>query len=501
MKRSKHSLSHYKLLTADMGVLLPVAWFEALPGDTIQQATSMLIRVSPLLAPVMHPVSVRVHHWFVPNRLIWTGWEDFITGGQDGAGDGTVWPHIANPTYALGTIQDYFGLPTGVALGNISALPIRAYSLIVNEFYADQDLVTPLPLSKASGADATTTTTTPFTIAWEKDYFTSARPWPQKGAAVTLPLGTQATVRTSTSNLVTGAQEEARFRNAATGGFTSSRLGLNASGELVSDTSAGFVAGATQFYPENLYADLASATAVNVTQVREAFALQRYKEARAIYGSRYSEYLRYLGVRPSDARLQRPEYLGGGKQTISFSEVLQSGTNFDANLGVGTLRGHGISALRSRRYRRFFEEHGIVMSLLSVRPRTMYFEGVGKEWTRDTKESYFQKELELIGQDEVLNKEIYAAGASPNNVFGYQDRYSDYKHLQSGVAGDFRTTLNFWHMARDFAAAPTLNASFVGCDATTRIYASTSTDPLWIMCNHSIQARRQVGKRAVGRVM
>ena len=199
MKRSKHSLSHYKLFTGLMGKLIPVACYEVLPGDSVQQATSLLLRTLPLNAPVMHPVSVRIHHWFVPNWLIWSGWESFITGGSDGEGDGTVIPYIttpASPGVVESSLADYLGIPPGVISRGVSALPFRAYSLIFNENYRDQDLVSPLTVSVASGSD-TTTNTTLQSVAWEKDRNTSARPWPQKGPGVQLPLGTSANVMTS----------------------------------------------------------------------------------------------------------------------------------------------------------------------------------------------------------------------------------------------------------------------------------------------------------------
>lgn len=215
-----------------------------------------------------------------------------------------------------------------------------------------------------------------------------------------------------------------------------------------------------------------------------------------MYGSRYTEYLRYLGVRSSDARLQRPEYLGGGKQTISFTEVLQTGTNFDANAGVASLKGHGIAAMRSRRYRRFFEEHGVVISLMSLRPKTMYGNGNNRMWYKTTKEDYWQKELEHVGMQEVYNREVYAADTGPADVFGYQDRYAEYRHLQSSVAGEFRdSTMNSWHLARIFASDVALNSDFVTCDPATRIYAASLTNHnIWCMINHSIQARRMVGR-------
>lgn len=507
MRRQKHSLSHYRLFTSDMGELVPVGCYEVLPGDTVQQASSVLLRVSPLLAPVMHPVNVRLHHWYVPHRLIWSGWEDFITGGSDGLGDGTVFPTITTGAsgFAVGTLGDYLGIPTGVAVHDVSALPFRSYAKIFNEFYRDQDLVTEATISVASGAD-TTTSTALKTAAWEKDYFTSARPWAQKGPAVTLPLGTLAPVKTQATNVVTGVQEGMRMLQADGGAPTVNKaLAFAAAGDFVTNSTSSDQAPGERVYPSNLFADLAGATAVDINDVREAFALQRYQEARAQYGSRYTEYLRYLGVRSSDARLQRPEYLGGGKQTIAFSEILQTGvTTSGSELGVGNLKGHGIAAMRSGRYRRFFEEHGLVITLMSVRPRAMYMDGLHKMWSRATKEDYYQKELELIGQQELLEKELFMqSSAGGNDTWGYQDRYAEYRHLPSYVAGEFRTTLNFWHMARDFtsSAIPVLNSSFVTCDATKRINAVTSTDALWVMVNHSIQARRMVTRKTIGQVI
>lgn len=486
MKRSKHSLSHYKLFTCNMGELVPIGCVEALPGDTFSHSASALIRVSPLLAPVMHPVSVRIHHWFVPLRLIWTNFEKFITGGSDGEGDGSAWPYIdGSGGFTAGGLMDYFGLPPSVNVGNVSALPPRAYSMIFDEFYRDEDIVTARGFALTDGADATTPVTVA-SIAWEKDYFTSARPWAQKGPEISLPLGSSAPVHTA--------------------------VGAGANISVFSDTAAGYklldsdaatvdVSASAGTQNSSLYANLADATGASIIEFREALGLQRYQEARARYGSRYTEYLRYCGVTPSDARLQRPEYLGGGKQTIAFSEVLQTGTDFDANDGVGTMRGHGIAALRSNRYQYFAQEHGLILSLMSVRPRTMYMEGVERMWTRNTKELYFQKELQHIGAQEVLKKEIYAAAAAPTDVFGYQDRYAEYKHIQSKIAGDFRSSLNMWHLARDFAAEPSLNSSFVTCDPATRIYASTSTDGLWVMASHSIQARRPVAKGGIPRIV
>jgi capsid protein (F protein) len=498
MKRNKHSLSHYKLLTCKMGQLVPVAWFEALPGDTIQMATSALIRCAPLVTPVMHPISVRFHHWFVPNRLIWANWQNFITGGSDGL-DATAHPYITFTNPAVSTLADYLGVPTAnFAAKRVSALPFRAYNLIFNEFYRDEDLVTALVNSVGDGTDSTSNTTLQ-TIAWEKDYLTSARPWALKGATVTLPLGTTAPVKgigftgTPSSNLTsqtfrqTTPLPDTVFANAMQTSGTGIGIQADAAG---SGTNKPLV-----------FADLSQAAGIDINTVRNAFALQRFEEARARYGSRYTEYLRYLGVRSSDARLQRPEYLGGGRNIIQFSEVLQTGgTSTGAQTGVGTMAGHGVTGMRTNRYRRFFEEHGIVMTLMSVRPKTMYSQRLKRAFMRgvDTsyvgtvgnKYDYWQRELQTIGQQQVNATEVDPQAGVGS--FGFQDRYDEYRREESSVAGLFRTTLNTWHLSREFGGAPALNSTFVQCVPSTRIFADTANDNLYVCANHNIQARRLV---------
>lgn len=503
MKRSKFNLSHYKLFTCDMGELVPCGLVEVLPGDTFQHSSSALVRVSPLLAPVMHPVQVRIHHFFVPHRLVWNDWENFITGGPDGMNASafpTVTMSYTNPTTGtgiVGQLGDYLGVPTGINNLEASALPFRAYALIFNELYRDQDLVTALTVDLTDGPD-TTTNKLLQNVAWEKDYFTSARPWTQKGPEVTIPLQGDAPILGigKLDSTWGGAAGPLYDSSGANPTYTNARpIDSGAAGTTFYVERATTPQMPSGEYWPNIRADLSAVTAANINDLRLAFALQRYEEARARYGSRYTEYLRYLGVRSSDARLQRPEYLGGGKQTIQFSEVLQTSPTEDGDdtVGVGNLKGHGIGALRSNRYRRFFEEHGYVVTLFSVRPRTMYVQGIARTWNRRTKEDFWQRELQHIGQQEILNKELFAPHATPNGTFGYQDRYDEYRRAESYVSGEFRTTaLDFWHMARLFASTPALNSSFVTSNPTKRINAVQTEDSLWVMVNHSLQARRQV---------
>jgi hypothetical protein len=480
VKRSKFSLSHYKLATMPMGFLVPVGVYEVLPGDTVQQATSALVRLTPLVAPVMHPVEVKIHHWFVPYRIVWDNFEKFITGGSDGLGDGAVHPTITRPS-VKGGLLDHLGIPPALFTPPFSALPVRAYSLIWNEWYRDQDLAPARALSKGDGVDNITSIDSA-KVAWEKDYFTSARPWPQKGPDVTLSLGTSApVVAVNTPSWRGTTDPNTAFALQTVVGNNNAVFDKNGAYDEI-----------LQWNDPGLRTDLTSATALTVNDLREAMALQRYQEARARYGSRYTEYLRFLGVKSSDARLQRPEYLGGGKQTVQFSEVLQTGPD-QADEGVASLYGHGIGALRSNRWRRFFEEHGVVLTLMTIKPRTMYAQGLHRHWLRTQKEHYYQRELAHIGQQPVVNAEVYADQSSSwSAVFGWQDRYDEYRRMESGISGDFRDTMNHWHFAREFAAPPVLNESFITSDPTRRVFQEQTADPCWVMCNHSIQARRMV---------
>ena len=256
---------------------------------------------------------------------------------------------------------------------------------------------------------------------------------------------------------------------------------------------------------KELYADLNLAEGASVNDVRRAYAIQRFQEARAAWGSRYVEYLKSIGANPADARLQRPEIVSHGSAKVSISEVLQTAPDQpDTNpaYGVGDMYGHGIAAMRSNKFRRTFQEHGYLISMMTVRPRTLYMDGIDRLWMKKDKEDFFQKELQFIGQQNVYQDEIYAdALNTESDIFGYQDRYREYRETPSKVAGDFRDTLDFWHLGRKFDQGPALNEQFIQCDASKRIFNLQTEDTLWIAAQHRMVARRQVAKNAVGRIL
>ncbi len=494
MRSSKFNLSNYNLTTADLGGLYPIGLVEALPGDLVAHHTNLLIRMSPLAAPVMHQITARVHHFFVPNRIVWidddddnddmNDWKEFITGGTDGLNADTI-PTI-NSTGVAGDLLDYMGIPTVAAIA-INALPVRGFNRIFNKFYRDQDLVTKRAL----------TATTILKISYQKDYFTTCRPWAQKGPTISLPVGDVAPV--------VGDGNPVYFKTA---GDPTDRVGrfFITTGDITGLTAPS-ATGNLEFSltQAGLEADLASATGADVIAFREALGMQRFQELRAKFGSRYEEYMRHLGsnYREEDSE---PTYLGGGQTQVNFSEVIQTSNDAtDRDYGVGDMYGHGVSAMKTNRYVKKIQEHGYIHSLLSVRPKAIYTEGINRHWLRQDREDYFQKELEFIGQQEVYDNEIYAVdNAASSTVFGYQDRYQEYKEQPSYVSGEFRTaTFDYWHLARQLGGAPTLNAAFIECDRAdhTRIFNETVNAQMWITSHHNITARRFMSRAATARII
>lgn len=481
----------------DMGYLVPYNWFSVIPGDSIQMQTSMMIRCTPLLAPLMHPVRVRISHFYVPLSILWDGFEDFITGGEDGD-DATVPPYrslnATDLSSSESSLYDYMGIPpidyTGTGV-EISILPFRAYNVIFNEYYRDQDLVTERTTNKSSGSDATEQMGNLASVAWEKDYFTTARTSQQRGTAVSIPFSdldppvTGIGKYNQTYSLSSGSAYETD--GSGTTAYADYHImdgGTDNNKWLAEEdpNNAG--------YP-NVRADLSN-VGIDLDDFRLTLALQKYMERTNRYGARYSDYLRQLGIRPKDTRRGVPELLASGRQTIQFSEVLEHSSTGT----LGDMAGHGIAAVRSNRFRRFIPEHGIIMSLVSVLPKTVRSQGIHKEFTKTVKEEYHQNELENIGDQAITAKEIYGGNSADiDAVFGYQDIFDEYRSLPSSIAGEFRSTNDHWHMAINYAAEPSLNSAFVTASPRKDIFASSATDGLYCMASNSIQARRPIRKR------
>lgn len=497
MKRSKHSLSHFNLLTTQMGIITPIQCVEVLPGDSFLQDNSVFIRSMPLVSPVMHPVHAEIRSFFVPTRIIWEDFTTFITGGPDGL-DNSVPPYFIADTEncKLGELNDYLGVPPDTLAGtHFSSLPARAYAAIYNEYFRDQDLDEELPISLSSGQD----TVTNYSVAradWKKDYFTLARPWEQKGVAAEVPIKSSGGAITGltgkTTTTVNIGSDRGRWNslptNAVYNSGTSLESGSDPAKPLYHTHNA--TATSTTTISGNASFDLGSMT---ISDFREAMAIQRFEEKRALYGSRYEDYQAFLGVRSSDARLQHPEYLGGGQRTIQFSEVLQTG---EGENPVGTLRGHGIGALKTKRFLRFFNEHGYVISLLLIRPISIYTQGLNRMFSRETRWDYWQLETQHIGQQALLNKELYAASTNGDEVFGYTNKYDEYRRHPSNVHAEFRNYYEDWHLGRKFSATPVLNSDFLKCVPSTRIYAETSGnyDQLVVMAQNQIRTRRIISQ-------
>lgn len=495
MKRSKHNLSHYVQQSMNMGYLTPCAVVEVVHGDTFRHHVNTLLRLAPLNTPVMHPVKVVQHCWFVPNRLLWDGasktdnWNAFITGGMDGE-NAAVMPTIAVPSggFPQGSLMNYLKVPAGRNSGPVNALAVRAYNLIFNHYYRDEQLMPERVVSLNGGLDSTTDLTLA-RVAWGNDPFTSSRPEPQLGADVYLPLGTSAPVKGIGLNAAATSAASPTLRESGSSATLTYPFGAatSAAGNVfVKANQAGINA------TPQIFADLTAATAVTVNALRQASAIQRFEERMNRFGARIDEYLLSDGVRPSDARLQLPEYLGGVTQTVQFSEVL--GTT-DTNLGA--LGGHGIASLGSGSYERFFEEDGIMMCLMYVLPVTTYADGLHAMYTRRTKFDYWNRQLETIGDEPVRNSEVFIDGTSADaDPFGWRPRYDTFRRIPSWTAGEFTGVLDTWNMTRLFNTRPALNADFVTANPTDRIFQSSEDDTLYVYQKHHIVARRLVSKYA-----
>ena len=463
---SVFDLSYTKLFTCDMGQLIPVMCDEVVPGDIFKIGNQSVIRMQPLVAPVLHEINAYVHYFFVPYRLLWSDWEDFITGGVDGQNASTLplWQPSDTSILHEGSLWDYLGFNVDVvptASSQPMAFPKNAYNLIYNEYYRDENLQSEVALTFNHVLKRN----------WEKDYFTSSLPWQQRGIAPALPIS---------------GIGHAKWPAVYASGSPFNLQGVYGTG-MYQPASDG-----TKFFLENNTIDLSTATTFNVADLRLAFQIQKWMERNARAGARYTESLQaHFGVSPRDERLQRPEYIGGSKTPVIVSEVLQTSST-DATSPQGNMAGHGVSVASTFCGKYRATEHGLIMGILSIMPRSMYQQGHDRQWLRRSRYDFYFPEFANLSEQAITKAEIYASASESDNktIFGYQGRYDEMRTKRNMVCGQMRSTFDYWHLGRIFSAVPALNSDFVTCNPDKRIFAAPSEPGFIVQFANLIKAWR-----------
>nr|WAX26143.1 MAG: major capsid protein [Army ant associated microvirus 2] len=474
--RSVFNRSHAYKTTFDAGYLIPIFCDEILPGDTFNLKMTGFSRLATPFYPIMDNLFMETFFFFVPNRLIWDNWKKF-NGERKNPNDQIdyVVPVLKPAPDGLqsGSIYDYFGLPVAEAdatplpknLKDIIALPFRAYNLIYNEWFRDQNMIDSIPVPTGDGPDDLDTNYLLRRRGKRYDYFTSCLPWPQKGPSVCLPLGDQAQIK---------AKSKDKIYMDTDGDNTDRILAYNSKGSGATEQNFYLrnynVTGNFDVHfkdPVPLYADLTTATATCINSLRQAFQIQKLYERDARGGTRYTEIIQsHFGVVSPDARQQRPEYLGGGSSPVIVNPIAQTSAVEGQPSPLGNLAAYGTCALHDHGFTKSFTEHGYVIGLVSVRADLTYQKGIERYWSRKTRFDFYWPVLSHLGEQAVLNKEIYAQGTDDDEkVFGYQERYAEYRYKPALITGKFRSvvksSLDPWHLSQDFKSLPTLSKDFI----------------------------------------